>query len=80
VDRWAEGGFFEIPLPPNLFGLNMMMSGGSLLESTVRTIKADREDVYRMHLAFLVDGEAVRIDLSFSVDVETKRIVGSFGP
>lgn len=77
VDRRPEVGAFQIRLPPGLSGLEMMMSGGSLLESTVRKIQAGREDLHQMHLAFLIDGEAVSTDLSFSVDVETKRFVAS---
>jgi hypothetical protein len=77
VDHMAEASYFEIDLPPGLSNMNMMLSGGTLLESTARKIEAGEHDVHTMRLAFIVDDQPVRIDLSFSLGLETKRFVAS---
>ena len=75
VEAHRTGGeFFVFALPPPISTYEMVITGGTLVPASVKKIEARVDDVHRVYLPFLVDGEPFTIDVTFSVVIETRRV------
>ena len=62
--------FFDLEVPEALANLPLLSAGGELVSGTVPLVRAQENEIHRVHVTFLADGMPYAIDIAFRLGID----------